>query len=635
VTGFERLAPVVRHHVVNTLGWRELRRVQEEAVAPVLEGHNVVLLAPTAGGKTEAALFPLLTRMVDERWQGLSVLYVTPLRALLNDLEPRLSRYCGWAGRRAALWHGDTPASERRRLRADPPDCLLTTPESLEALLISTLSEPRVLFADLQAVVVDEAHAFAGDDRGWHLLAVLERLAPLAGRDLQRVGLSATVGNVEELGGWLAGSSGRPGTTVCPEGATGAAPDAEVVVDYVGSLENAATVTARLHRHDKRLVFADSRLAAERLAARLLEELRGRGTGVWVTHGSLSREERSRASEEFAAASRGVMVATSALELGLDIGDLDQVLQVDAPASVASFLQRMGRTGRRPRTRPNCVFLATDTGSLLRAAAVAHLWRHGYVEPAVPPPLPLHILAQQAIALALEEPGLDESAHAARLSCFAALCGATDDLLTELVAHLLAEGWLFRDGRRLMAGPRAEAELGHRSYLELVAVFTSPPLFTVLHGRSEVGQVHARSFRTTGAAEGPTILSLAGRAWRLTRLDWRRRRAWVAPARGRGKSYWPGSSAPESPAIAEAVREVLRGTAEGGDTWSRRARGRLEELREPDARSALDRPAPPSEAAPVPEDWKLARLLPPGLLACMVEARGGGHAVGPGTCGSA
>ncbi len=318
------------------------------------------------------------------------------------------------------------------------------------------------------------------------------------------------------------------------------------------------------------------------------------------------------------------MVATSALELGLDIGDLDRVVQVDAPASVASFLQRMGRTGRRPGTRPNCLFLATDTWSLLRAAAVVHLWRRGYVEPAVPPLLPLHIVAQQAIALAL---GLDESVHAVRLSRFARLCGTEDDVLAELVAHLLAEGWLFRDGHRLMAGPRAEAVLGLRNYLALVAVFTSPPLFSVVHGRSEVGQVHARSFRTPAAAEGPTILSLAGRSWKLTRLDWRRRRAWVEPAVGKGRACWPGSSAPESPAIAEAIQEVLQGGAEGGDTWSRRARCRLEELREPGTHTVLARPVPLRGAAPVPEDWKFARLLPPGLLARTVEARSGGRSL--------
>ena len=154
-----------------------------------------MLLAPTAGGKTEAAVFPLLSRMLTEQWGGLSVLYVCPIKALLNNLESRLRTYGTLVGRRVALWHGDVGAARRRAVMRERPDLLLTTPESIEVMLVSSHSDPRVLFRDLQAVVVDELHAFAGDDRGWHLLAVLERVRRLAGREIQRLGLSATIGN--------------------------------------------------------------------------------------------------------------------------------------------------------------------------------------------------------------------------------------------------------------------------------------------------------------------------------------------------------------------------------------------------------------------------------------------------------
>ena len=145
-----------------------------------------MLLAPTAGGKTEAAIFPLLTAMEQQRWTGLSVIYVCPLKALLNNLLPRLQTYTGWLGRRVAVWHGDVTASARQRILREPPDLLLTTPESLEAMLISLQVEHGRLFSDLRAIVVDEVHAFAGDDRGWHLLAVLERLTRVTGRPIQR-----------------------------------------------------------------------------------------------------------------------------------------------------------------------------------------------------------------------------------------------------------------------------------------------------------------------------------------------------------------------------------------------------------------------------------------------------------------
>jgi ATP-dependent Lhr-like helicase len=169
---FGMLHPVIQHHVVNTLQWPALRPLQAGAVQPVLDGVDCLLLAPTAGGKTEAATFPLLSRMVNEGWTGTSVLYVCPLRALLNNLHPRLAEYADWIGRTAELWHGDTGQGARRRVQRDRPDLLLTTPESLESMLVSASVDKRRTFADLSAVVIDEVHAFAGDDRGWHLLHV-------------------------------------------------------------------------------------------------------------------------------------------------------------------------------------------------------------------------------------------------------------------------------------------------------------------------------------------------------------------------------------------------------------------------------------------------------------------------------
>uniref|UniRef100_UPI00035DA1F1 DEAD/DEAH box helicase n=1 Tax=Nocardiopsis gilva TaxID=280236 RepID=UPI00035DA1F1 len=408
----DRLHPALVHHIVNALGWRDLRPLQREAVAPLLDGEDAVLLAPTAGGKTEAAAFPLLSAMEEQRWSGLSVLYVCPLKALLNNLVPRLEQYAGWLGRRAGLWHGDVRQGARQRLLRQPPDVLLTTPESLDAMLVSTKTDHGRLFAGLRAVVVDEVHAFAGDDRGWHLLAVLERLQRIAGGPIQRIGLSATVGNPDELLHWLQGSGHetRPGRVVAPgvvlpdasssqQGAPQEPPPGDIELDYVGSTANAATVIAALHRGEKRLVFCDSRATVEELGA----ALRGKGVTTFLSHASLSLDERRRAEAAFAEARDCVIVATSTLELGIDVGDLDRVIQIDAPGTVASFLQRLGRTGRRSGSPRNCLFLARSHDALLSAAGLLHLWGRNYVEPVTAPPEPRHIVAQQLLALALQE----------------------------------------------------------------------------------------------------------------------------------------------------------------------------------------------------------------------------------------
>ena len=567
-TAAEALHPVVLHHVVNTLGWPQLRPLQDAAIHPVLAGEDVLMLAPTAGGKTEAAAFPLLSRMAQEGWHSLSVLYICPLRALLNNLEPRLATYAGWLGRRAGLWHGATTDTARRRMLLDAPDLLLTTPESLEGMLVSTRIDPHEHFANLRTVVVDEVHSFAGDDRGWHLLAVLERLQRLAGRPLQRIGLSATVGNPDELLRWLQGSNaGKPATVVSPE--LTASASADVTLDYVGSLANAAKVIASLHHGEKRLVFCESRRQVEELAV----DLRERGVTTFVSHSSLAVDERRRAEQAFAEARDCVIVSTSTLELGIDVGDLDRVIQVDAPRTVASFLQRLGRTGRRPGTARNALFLATDDDALLLASGLLLLWARGWVEPITAPSSPRHIVAQQLLALSLQEHRVGDATWKEWWAGLPML----DDTADEIAAWLRESGHLESDGGMLFIGPEAERRFGRRHFLELLSVFTASPEFAVLSGRTEVGFVDPLVL--TRKVEGPRVLVLAGRSWEVKYVDWKRRQCFVEPSELRARMRWMSFPPPLSYDVCQARREVLLG-ADPAVKLSHRAQEALQRLRE-------------------------------------------------------
>ncbi|MGV9326752.1 DEAD/DEAH box helicase [Streptosporangium sandarakinum] len=581
----EDLHPVVLHHIVNTLGWPKLRPLQEAAVAPLLAGSDALLLAPTAGGKTEAAMFPLLSRMASANWRGLSVLYVCPIKALLNNLLPRLDSYAAWTGRRAALWHGDVSGNRRRQILRDPPDILLTTPESIESMLVSVNVDHRQLFERLRAVVVDEVHAFAGDDRGWHLLAVLERLTRLTGGPIQRVGLSATVGNPPELLGWLQGSGvgTRPGEVVAPDVVTSSAdgravvssspppmPPGDVQLDYVGSVANAAALLAALHRGEKRLVFCDSR----RLVEELGHALRSRGVTTFLSHASLSADERRRSEQAFAEARDCVIVATSTLELGIDVGDLDRVVQINAPSTVASFLQRIGRTGRRPGTTRNCLFLALDEESLLRAAGLLHLWGQGFVEPVRAPSEPRHIVAQQLLALCLQEHRVGDRTWKEWWNGL----GPFGSSATVILRHLVGQGYLDEDQGMLFIGPEAERRFGWRHFMDMTAVFTAAPEFTVLNGRKEIGKTDPALL--TEEIQGPRLLLLAGRTWRVTYIDWSRRRCFVEAADGRGKARWGGAGhGGLSYALTRSMRTVLLG-ADPPVRLSRRATERLAALRE-------------------------------------------------------
>jgi ATP-dependent Lhr-like helicase len=549
-----RLHPALVHHIVNTLGWRSLRPLQEQAIEPVLAGDDAVLLAPTAGGKTEAASFPLLSAMEEQRWTGLSVLYVCPLKALLNNLAPRLETYATWLGRRVGLWHGDITASARRAILRDPPNLLLTTPESLEAMLVSVNVDHKQLFAGVRAIVIDEVHAFAGDDRGWHLLAVLERLTRITGTPIQRIGLSATVGNPYELVTWLQGSNRatREGRVVAPDvkPVSGATPPGDLEIDYVGSVHNAATVISALHRGEKRLVFCDSRQLVEEIGAALRE----RGVTTYLSHASLSLDERRQAEQAFAEARDCVIVSTSTLELGIDVGDLDRVIQINAPSTVASFLQRLGRTGRRPGSTRNCLFLALDENSLLWAYALVLLWSRGFVEPVHAPPEPRHIVAQQILALCLQENSVGSRLWSEAWNGLAPF----DRSAEPITRYLVEEGFLDQDGELLFIGEKAERRFGRQHFMGMTAVFTAPPQFTVLEGRREIGRTDPALL--TEKVNGPRLLLLGGRSWKVTWIDWKRRRCFVEPAESGGRARWltPGTGGVGF-TLSRAARDVLLG----------------------------------------------------------------------------
>ncbi|GAA4855287.1 DEAD/DEAH box helicase [Saccharopolyspora rosea] len=569
-----RLHPALAHHIVNTLGWRSLRPLQQQAIAPVLAGDDALLLAPTAGGKTEAACFPLLSTMEEGRWQGLSVLYVCPLKALLNNLQHRLEQYTSWLGRRAGIWHGDITGPVRQRIVQDPPDILLTTPESLEAMLVSAKVDHHRLLGNVRAIVVDEVHAFAGDDRGWHLLAVLERLTNVTRRPIQRIGLSATVGNPEELLRWLQGSGRRQrrGVVVAPgaDEPSHGVPAGDIELDYVGSIDNAATVISTLHRGEKRLVFCDSRQLVEELGA----ALRAKGVTTFLSHASLSLDDRRRAEQAFADARDCVIVSTSTLELGIDVGDLDRVIQINAPSTVASFLQRLGRSGRRSGSSRNCLFLALRNDALLWSAALLLLWGRGFVEPVTAPPEPRHIVAQQLLALCLQENAIGDALWSQAWNRLAPFDRSAEPILR----YLLKEGFLEQDGQWLFMGSEAERHFGRRNFIDMTAVFTAPPQFTVLEGRREIG--HTDPALLTEKVDGPRRLLLGGRSWKVSWIDWKRRRCYVEPASGGGRARWltPGVGGVGFD-LAQAAREVLLG-ADPPVSLTKRARRALAEVRE-------------------------------------------------------
>jgi ATP-dependent helicase Lhr and Lhr-like helicase len=551
---FERFHPHLRHAIVNDLGWRGLRPVQELAGEAILDGANVVVLAPTAGGKTEASIFPVLSRILTEELGPVAALYVCPIRALLNNQEERLQKYARMVGLDAFKWHGDVGPSARRRFLEQPTHMLMITPESLEVILMSKREEAKQLFASLSMVIIDEVHAFAGDDRGAHLVSVLERLVHFCERDIQRIGLSATVGNPDEIGTWLQGSSEREYRRIDP-------PKPPALRDFhIDVLEDGTFVAAeaaRLAQGKKSLVFVEARSEAERISGAMA----GRGVEVFVHHSAVSRADRQVAEERFTSGQNTAIVCTSTMELGIDVGDLDLVLQVDAPSSVASMLQRTGRTGRRPGTRSNCTFLCKSPETLLQATALLRLLERGFVEDVRPVRAAAHVLAHQIMALTLQEGGI--SRHAvlpwiAAASPFTALSQAEVD---SLVNTMLEREILYESDGLLSLGKEGERVYGRKNFFELYAVFSSPSVLRVEHGGTEVGTIQATFLDSADETNpGAFCFRLAGRAWRVERVDRSKGYVAVVPAEAGKVPAWIGSPTGLSWTLCQEMKATLAAT---------------------------------------------------------------------------
>jgi ATP-dependent helicase Lhr and Lhr-like helicase len=613
-SGFDALHPAVQYHIVNSLGWPELRPLQEQSVGPILRQNHALLIAPTAGGKTEAAMLPVLSRMLSEEWSGISVLYICPIKALLNNLEARLSHLAGLLGRSVQLWHGDIAAGEKARTSRELPDILLTTPESLEGILIGARRDHRRLLGGVRCVVVDELHAFAGDDRGWHLLALLERIQSLAEFPIQRIGLSATVGAPQALLDWLAAHAHGDRTLVHIQAPPA---DVDLVVDYVGSLTNAAILINQLHRGEKRLVFCDSRSRVEELSI----ALRSLGVDVFVSHAALSADIRRQAEQAFSERQSCVIVATSTLELGLDVGDLDRVIQIDAPGSVASFLQRLGRTGRRAGARRNMLFIATRDEGLLESLAIVQLFRRGYVEPVSSPPSPFHLVVQQLFAMLFEH-GLELEEKRfiqvlGRIPGFAALLDAS---WTTLRDHLIESGYLIRTGYMLSLGPKAERAFRGKGLADLCVSFSSPRSFAAMQGNTLLGHVDPLSL--AARKEGPVVIALGGRSWRVASVDWARDRIYVEPADERGASRWMGDGRGVSRVIATEVRAIVDNSLDSADrVLTKRSTKRLAELCDEQEATLVDSPIRLADGSF--EWWTYEGLASNMILAAKIATAGG------------
>jgi len=532
VSTFSRFPPRLQEAIVSRLGWTSLRPVQELAGQAILDGRNAVILAPTAGGKTEASMFPALANLMVDEPEGVGVIYIAPIKALLNNQEDRLGTYAEMVGLRRFVWHGDVADGDRAKFKKEPAQILMTTPESLEVMLVSPRFPVARVFKDLRMVVIDEIHAMAGTDRGAHLMSVVERLSTSTTNDVQRIGLSATVGNPEYILSWMQGTSAREGAVVNPPREPARR---DLHVGLFPTILELSTEAAARAAGKKSLFFCQSRALTETVA----ERMRGRGTDVFVHHSSVSLEERRAAEDRFHGGTNACIVCTSTLELGIDVGDLDLVFQANAPTTVSSFLQRMGRTGRRSGTTANTTFLCELPESVLQAVALVELAREGWVEPVPEQRRCWPVLVHQVLALTLQFGAISAERCWDVLHRVPDFAGIAESDFKEIVAHMLAKDFLFESGGLLSMGQHAERIFGRRNFLELYAVFSSPVLYRVLnHVGRDIGSLE-QDF-VDRLVEQMSSFLLGGRAWYVEKVNHQERTVTVKEAPRGQKPSWGG-----------------------------------------------------------------------------------------------
>jgi len=552
----ELLAEPIRRWIFHQ-NWSHLRDVQEKAIPKILAGGDVVISARTAAGKTEAAMLPLLTRLLARRTEGadgFGIVYVSPLKALINDQHRRLEGLCATCEIAIHRWHGDVSASDKKRARDRPSGVLLITPESLEATLVRRGREVVPLFGLVEAFVIDELHAFIGTERGIQLQSILSRLEIATGkRMIDRVGLSATLGDMR-----LAAAALRPGEASSVEIVEGRDAGSALKVQIRGyeipreekqtalfvnsntidDVEDASSLAPkpvvvdllRALRGRVNLLFAGSRSNVEIYADALRAESERLGfpNEFFPHHGSLSKSEREAVETRLRDDPRPTTaVATTTLELGIDIGDVETVAQIGPGTSVASLRQRLGRSGRRPG-KPAIlrIFVLEDKASrgghpldrlrlgLIQSIAMVEALREGWCEPPATQGLHLSTLIHQILALIMQTGGLTAS--------------ATYRILCERGAFRTVDKGLFADLLRAMATPErrlieqspdkllmigADGERLTESH-EFYTVFVTEQDFRVVHDGRNLGVYPASSPLAPGQS-----LIFGGRRWRILEID--------------------------------------------------------------------------------------------------------------------
>ena len=585
---FAHYAPFIQDYIYRQ-GWQQLRPIQVAAAEEIFgSDDNVLLSASTAAGKTEAAFFPILTELAAEKDRdSINCLYIAPLKALINDQYDRLTELCADTDIPVWRWHGDVSQTQKRKMLKHPSGILQITPESLESFMINKHMDIPHLFHGLRFVVIDELHSFLRSDRGGQTFCLIERLSKLAGVQPRRIGLSATIGNLREAAQFLGAGSGH--RTVAPKvkntrqvwrlsmehfyqtdpqaASKGFDPTAPVEPKTDEAPELADPGIGYIFEHTrgkKSLVFTNSREECEAVCQMLrsYSAAKHEPDRFLIHHGNLSPSFRQTAEDAMKDDDSYMTIcATATLELGIDIGKLEQAFQIDAPFTVSGFLQRMGRTGRRGNP-PEMHFVMREEHpesramlpdlipwSLLQGIALVQLYlEERWVEPPEPNRLPYSLLYHQTMSTLASGGEMSPAELASRVLPLNYFRNVSQDDYRVLLQHLVRTDQIQKTERGdLIVGMAGERVVNN---FKFYAVFQENEEFSVHAGSEELGTI----------VKPPPVgdkIAIAGRVWVVEDIDRQRHQVYCHGVKGRIPAYFGDVPGDIHPKILARMRKVL------------------------------------------------------------------------------
>lgn len=569
---FDLLSEPIRKYIRDKR-WEQLRPIQTAAINKILTtDNNYILASRTASGKTEAAFLPILSK-VDFNERGVQVLYISPLIALINDQFYRIEELCKYLDVTVTKWHGEANKTLKDRIIKQPNGVILITPESLEAMFVNKPFNVKQLFSNLKYVVIDEIHSFIGNDRGTQLKSILSRLQDINVSRFKIIGLSATIGDYDEAKKF---TGDEQNTKVLLDRST---KETNAVFRFFKneSEELPLELLKDLYietKDNKVLIFPNSRGRAEEVAVKL-RKLSDRVNGhpnYFSHHSSVDKEVREYV-EYFAKNNNRqnfCISCTSTLELGIDIGTVDEVVQIDSTHSVSSLIQRIGRSGRKDGESSNLYLYATDKWNLLQSLACWLLYKDGFIEPPQTTEKPYDILLHQALSITKGHSGIPLKELSKQLKENFAFNQIDILEIEEILNHLIKIDYLEKLRYEVIIGVEGEKVVNSR---EFYSVFKTEENFKVVNAGNTIGQIPF----SPQIVEDENLL-LAAKIWKIKFVDFKSKKIEVIPAKDGKKPMFFGSGGVINPKIREKMLEILFCTT-NFDVLDEPSDDQIEELR--------------------------------------------------------